>query len=462
MKLERDHKIAFARIITDLIEADFIVETDEMQFFEHLISKDGFAISESMLVESKKIDFAKALSILNLLDLETRKSIVEILKKLSMSDGVCVPLEAIIIYAVEQVLLNGAVVHSIPDSKININNLKVIYIENEESGVSEQIENNLYYITNELRLAGFDFVYIPSLAKDFRMMEYDYLKKVVKYMIPSISNERVETICENLRELTTAKFCRELLYKKLGINIIDSKPSLLIKINESDIIDKNDSDEAERIRFCNFLQIKLGDDALNEIHNHVELYHSMINCSITIENKPRIAKFVYAGFHRSLFDLIAFGYETKEYRLVFDFKKHKLSVYFESVDDENERIILKLNPQEATLYLMIAKRSLMGERTGLDWREHIPAKDKELILKEYNQIYNNIGRFNSVTEYKDRTQVHHIKNRIRTLQSIANSEMFIPIHIKDGNKSYYKIRAISDYVVIKGSISNDLSINTTL
>ena len=111
---------------------------------------------------------------------------------------------------------------------------------------------------------------------------------------------------------------------------------------------------------------------------------------------------------------------------------------------------------------MIAKRSLMGERTGLDWREHIPAKDKELILKEYNQIYNNIGRFNSVTEYKDRTQVHHIKNRIRTLQSIANSEMFIPIHIKDGNKSYYKIRAISDYVVIKGSISNDLSINTTL
>ena len=41
IKLDRDHKIAFARIITDLIEADFVVEADEMQFFEKIISKDG-------------------------------------------------------------------------------------------------------------------------------------------------------------------------------------------------------------------------------------------------------------------------------------------------------------------------------------------------------------------------------------------------------------------------------------
>jgi hypothetical protein len=37
--LKREHKIAFARIITDLIEADFVVESDEMQFFERIIAK---------------------------------------------------------------------------------------------------------------------------------------------------------------------------------------------------------------------------------------------------------------------------------------------------------------------------------------------------------------------------------------------------------------------------------------
>ena len=124
--LNREDKIAFARVITDLIEADFVVEADEMQFFENIISKEGFSISDAMLVEAKKMDFAKALSILKVLDENSRRMVVDTLKQLSMSDGVCVPLEAILIFAVEQVLMNDAAVHSIPQSGINIDNLKVI------------------------------------------------------------------------------------------------------------------------------------------------------------------------------------------------------------------------------------------------------------------------------------------------------------------------------------------------
>ena len=132
VNLEREHKIAFARVITDLIEADFVVEADEMRFFESVISKDMFAITETMLAEAKTMDFSKALSILKGLDGETRRLLLGTLKQLSMSDGVCVPLEAILIFAVEQVLLNGATLHSIPQSRINIDNLKVLYIENED------------------------------------------------------------------------------------------------------------------------------------------------------------------------------------------------------------------------------------------------------------------------------------------------------------------------------------------
>ena len=157
-KLEREHKIAFARIITDLIEADFVVEADEMEFFEKIISKDGFAISTSMLAEAKKMEMEKALSIINGLDDETRMTMVDTLKQLSMSDGVCVPYEAILIFAVEQVLKHNATMHTIPQSGINIDNLKVIYIENEETETGRQIEKNLSSITSELKLAGFDFV----------------------------------------------------------------------------------------------------------------------------------------------------------------------------------------------------------------------------------------------------------------------------------------------------------------
>lgn len=447
LKLEREHKIAFARIITDLIEADFVVEADEMQFFERIISKEGFSISDAMLIEAKKMDFAKALSILRTLDENGRRLIVDTLKQLSMSDGVCVPLEAILIFAVEQVLMNNATVHSIPQSGINIDNLKVIYIENEDTEIGKHIEERLSSIISELKLVGFDFVYIPRLIKDFALMEHDYLKKVVKYMIPAISEERVSIICDNLRGLTTAKFCRDLLYKKLGMNLIDCKPSLLIKINDSDIVDRYDSEEVERIRYSNFLQLELNGNVMDEIHEFIETYHSMISCSITVESKPRTPKFIYTGFHRSLFDLIAFGRESKEYRLVFDINGHKVLVYFESLNDDKERIPLKLNPQETALYYMIAQKSIDGK--GLDWREHIPTKDKAILLAEYNELYSRIGKANSVTEYKDRIQVHHIKNRIRALRSIANADMFVPEHRKEGNESYYQIKAHSHFVFIK-------------
>ena len=194
LKLDREHKIAFARVITDLIEADFVVEADEMQFFEQVISKEQFAISDAMLVEAKKMDLSKALSILKGIDKDMRVLMVDTLKHLSMSDNVCVPLEAILIFAVEQVLLHGATVHSIPQSGINIDNLKVIYIENEECEAGRQIGDRLTSIISEMKLVGFDFVYIPQLVKDFGMMEHDYLKKVVKYMIPAVSPERVEMI----------------------------------------------------------------------------------------------------------------------------------------------------------------------------------------------------------------------------------------------------------------------------
>lgn len=452
IKLDREHKIAFARIITDLIEADFVVEADEMQFFEKIISKEGFAISEAMLVEAKKMDFAKALSVLKTLDKDCRKLVVDTLKQLSMSDGVCVPLEAILIFAVEQVLLKDAIVHSIPQSGINIDNLKVIYIENQETEIGHQIESMLSAIVSELKLVGFDFVYIPRLIRDFERMEHDYLKKVVKYMIPSISDERVAAICENLRELTTSRFCRDLLYKKLGMNLIDCKPSLLIKINDSNIVDRYESEAIERIRYSNFLQLEFKGDVIEEIHSFIETYHSMISCSITVESKPRTPKFIYTGFHRLLFDLIAFGRELKEFRLVFDMLGHKANVYFESIDNEKERVFLKLNPQETALYYMIVKKSLTGN--GLDWREHIPDKEKKRILAEYNCIYGKIGKANSVTEYKDRTHVHHIKNRIHALRNIANIEMFLPEHYRSAKDSYYRIKASAEFVVLK--------VNTTL
>jgi hypothetical protein len=405
-----------------------------------------------MLIEAKKMDFAKAVCILKELDEEGREEIVDLLKQLAMSDGACVPFEAMLVFAVEQVLRYNAQIFSTPSIGVDIDNLSVIFVENEDATeANRQIEEQLDEISDVLSSVGFRFVYIPGVVNDFRQMPSDYIRKVIKYMMPSASPHRVDEICQNLLRLTTSRFCRDTLYKKLGINLIDSPPSFLIKINDSDILAHYENDDAQRIRFANYLQMDVGNDVFSVLHGIVKGYAGLINSPISGASKPESGKFIYRGFHRSLFDLIAYGKESREYRLVFDIANHKVLVYFESIDEACERISLKLTPQETALYFMIVQKSLSGN--GLDWREHIPQAEKVRLLSEYNRLYAIIGRSNMVAEYKDRTQVHHIKNRIRVLQSIANAEMFIPEHYRNGNASFYRIRANHNFIRIDSNIT---------
>ncbi len=446
MILDRLQRIALARLLSDLIEADFIVEETEMALFEDLISREGLNISESMLVVAKKMDMGKAVSILKETDSESRVEIVDVLKRMSMSDGECAPAESLMIFAIEQALVNGALVHSVPSRNVNIGNHTVLYVENEdETAVGRLVGENYESLCREFMKAGFDFIHIPHVVNDFSRMDRDYLEKAVRYMIPSVSGEKVGFICNDLCGLTTARFCRDLLYKRMGLYSLKNSPSLLLKIGESIIVDRFSSDDAERTDYSNFLQIEMSEDVMGQAARLLAGFISSDDSSCHTDRPHNSDKFIYKGFHRALFDLIAYGREQKDYRLVFDVSRPQASVYFEPLDG-GERIHLKLTPQEVALFLLIARKSMEGE--GLDWREHIPSEEKQAILAEYNRIYSFIGKGNISTEYKDRTHTNHIKNRIRVIQGIANIELFIPEHVREGGKSIYRIRAGAQIVLI--------------
>lgn len=54
MTFEREERIAFARVVSDLIEADFIVKENEIETFDKIRSEKDFNITISMLSEAKK------------------------------------------------------------------------------------------------------------------------------------------------------------------------------------------------------------------------------------------------------------------------------------------------------------------------------------------------------------------------------------------------------------------------
>ena len=445
--MERQQKIAFARILADLIEADFIVEQGEMEYFEKIISRNRLNIKKTMLSEAKRLTLAKAIRVLKESDETTIDMSISILKDLSLSDGTCVPLEAIQILAIIQALKCGAEVFSVKSGDLQIGNMTAIYIENEkDTSANRFIEDNYREINNEFALSGFKFVHIPHVARDFDSMDRGYLKKVVSYMIPSASDERVVKICSDLCGISTSRFCRDLLYKKIGINLLNSKPSLLFKINDSSVVAPHSSDDSQRIIYSNFMLLELGEDILKTIRDLVDTYSNMVNCSIAVESQPQKRKFLYYGFHRSLFDLISYGKEMKEYRLVIDLNQRDNPVFFESIDG-TDTLQIKISAQEYALFILIVKESLLGK--GLDWREQIDKTEKRAILKKFNAIYAKTGKGKSAREYKDKTQAHHIRERVKALDGVANKDMFIPENIKEGKVSVYRILASSEYVEIR-------------
>lgn len=468
--LERIQRIALARILSDLIEADFIVEEDEMESFDKIKNEKDFNITISMLSEAKTKTFAEAISILQTIrDEEKKKYIKEKLYEMSLSDGSCVPLEALQIMAVRYALEGKGQVFSIPSGSSFIENMKVLYIENEDNTETDTyIHRHYRAISNEFRLAGFNFVYIPQIVDDYKQIRGEYLQKVIKYMIPTLQEHKVEKIQQDLCSMTTSRFSYELLFKKMGINMLSSKPAFLFKIGESAVADKSGVDDMERNLFSNFLLVPISVDEvssykekrtiLDSVVDLMDSYRKMVSGKFIIENQPLRKKFLYYGFHRSLFDLIAYGKERENYKLVINLKNRAKPVVLRPIDAEPDNaseyekdLVVDLTPQPYTLYILMVYTSLL--KKNLDWTD-FPTRNetKKQILEKYNAIYRMISKGNYSSDYRDKTHVSRIKKALKAHDSIVtNIDLFIPDKVLSEKTVYYNVPIPPDLVyVIEG------------
>lgn len=473
MTFEREERVAFARIISDLIEADFIVEEDEMESFDKIKDEKDFKITIDMLSEAKTKTFAEAVSTLQKLKDEEKKSLIkEKLYDMSLSDGTCVPLEALQIMAVKYALDGKGQVFSIPAGSSYIENMKVLYIENEDNTETDAyIRSHYRAISNEFRLAGFDFVYIPQIVEDYKQIRGEYLHKVIKYMIPTLEETKVENIQQELCSMTTSRFSHDLLNKKMGINMLQSKPALLIKIGESAVADRSGTDDMERNMHSNFLLVPIDNisdisenDKSKTILEHImdlmDSYRSMVSANLTIETQPISKKFIYKGFHKSLFDLIVYGKERENYKLVINIKNRAKPVVLrpmcaevDNVLEYNKDLVVDLTPLPYTLYILMVYMSLM-ER-GLLWKDHSLVFDapNECLLKKFNVIYKLIGKGNTNNDYREKSHVSRIRKSLKAHGSIvSNIDLFLPDKINSNKKTLFNIPIPPDLVyVIEGS-----------
>ena len=434
-------KSAIARLLSDFIKADNIIEKDEIELLSEL--SEQFHISEEDKRDAEKIQFADAVDELASLPMHQRKEVLQSLARMTVADGKCVPMEAMLMLAVKYSLTNDKNLRNrvklLRGDSLEVGNssFKIIYVESEyDDRLNTEISENLRSINSELNMIGVDFIYIPQVANDFAQMSSDYLHNVISYLAPSLKAEKRDAICHSLCTITTRRFCCDLLSRKLGIMELQrTKPALLISIGDSSMpVVLDDGSVGHRV-FTQYMHIELDGDVMKDIRMFVDDFKAYVENLTTTVTAPKADRIMYQGFHRLLLDLHIYTGKKQDCTLLIDAKTYE--VRFREIDEE-----LVLTRKVKSVYLTILQQTLCGK--GKSLRSNMES------LNAFRRIYYEMGADNvdeSTYEGDLTVSLARIKKELtENHPMVQNIDRYLPIR---GRSSSVTVNIEPDMVWVR-------------
>lgn len=403
--MTKEQRIAMARIISDMIKADYIIEENEIVDMKKLMSK--YSITQQDMSDARNVRFSEAVMVLQDMPKKDRKAFFDCIYNIALSDNVCVPKEALLLIALQYCLVEHdrkdsdgnripkPYLISCPAGETSISDQYMVYLENsfDEERNAEIMQDFKLFVTQS-RLNGFNFIYIPKMVEEFKEMDSQYVKDVISYMAPQLSNEVVMDVYDRLCQMTTKEFFHSVLYKKLQVkSIFDAKPSILINIGTS-VIPYCATDGSIQY-YTEFLCIPIATSTLSLVEEILAFYQSKVSVkTITITDNK--GQFKYFGFYKALFDfliapppvapdLIFLGQNMADgkYYVAFKFKEGR------------ERLV-KLMPKRYELYFNIATVTYCTRGKGVP----ISKVDRTVMSHLRSRISEELKDVSFVDQYK--------------------------------------------------------------
>ena len=371
------------RVMTDLIEADGIIDTRELGIFDTIRSKYG--IKKEDEVAASDCSLSLALQTLSASDDQLKSMLLKDFNDIAMSDDICAREEALLILAIRSCLTNEmgreVSIVSICADDLDFERAQILYVESEyDHSINEQINRCYREISAEFRLSGFDFVYLPQIAEHYKSIPQNALMQITSFLYPKVSDERLATIIAQLQTLSTANFCKEQLSAKFNISALSSvPPSLMVKIGNSRVDDK---------MMANFMLIEINDNVLEDIRAILDMFtESYHNEHIPYLTEEK-GRFVFKGFYKQVFDILMLKRGIQS-TVVIDTRNEK--IYFPEADVRLE----KIHRREKALYALLLLESASG---GINFNK--PGTPKQLerynrrmtaVQAKYKMIYRMFG-----------------------------------------------------------------------
>ena len=381
----RVHKIAIARIFADLIKADRIIDTGEMECWNRVCAK--YSIDKEVETDAQYVSFSDALeSICNSGVQGLKEDLLSDCRSMTVSDGFCAHSEALILIALILMLDSDqpfrVETFSIPKASFNIDIATSLYIESDyDAATNEAIRVNYRSLFKEFQLAGFHFVYPPKIIEHYQDTDPKLFHQILSFLAPSMSESGIENAYKSLMKMTTGVFCKDLLCNKCGItDLRNTYPSLLIKIGNSFV-----GEDA----YANYLKIEVDEDILSIVQSFIDRFCEMLSSDIYVVNtsEERDSQFHFHGFYKQLLDIFLIRKNIRSHILIDPYKEE---IFFPDVDAKANG----LHRRERALYTLL----LCYGKDGINFNQPKSTdglskytKRMEKIQTRYSIIYSLFG-----------------------------------------------------------------------
>lgn len=434
--MQKGHKVAIARIFADLIKADRIVDTGEMECWRNVCTK--YAIDRDIRIEAQGMSFADALKVICTTGGQgLREDLLGDCRSMTVSDGFCAHSEALLMIALTVLLetdppFSGEVI-SIPRASFNIDLATALYVESEDDpATNAAIRHDYRPIFKEFQLAGFHFVYIPKIIDHYRHTDPALFKDILSFLAPSMSETGLDNTYRSLMKMTTGVFCKDLLCNKCGITELrNTMPSLLIKIGNSYVGEDP---------YANYLRIDVDEDISATVQTFVDRFSDMLSADMFVVNtsEERDNQFHFHGFYKQLLDIFLVRRNIRSTVLLNPCKEE---ILFPEIDSK----ATGLHRRERALYALLLCRG----RDGISFNAPKSAEAMERykrrmkrVQQRYAAIYEMFGGGRetapdlSVPEIR-RPIFSCLRRSLKRLQALYNPEDYNVSKGPDGSFSVH-------------------------
>lgn len=373
--MTKEQRIAIARVISDMIKADSMIEESEIRDMKKLMSE--YSIAHQEMSDARKIRFSDAVNILKELSTKERKTFFEHIYSIALSDNICVPREALLLIALQYCLIGSdkktegntplikPYLISCPTGEASFNDQYMVYLESSYDKVrNEELKQHFRLLVTITRLCGFNFIYIPKMVEEFCGMNEQYVKDVISYMAPNIEETFIHQVYDRLCDMTTVDFYHNVLYERLQVKALhNTPPSLLINIGTSVVPYCSAGGSIQY--YTEFLCIPISSSILNLVDDILGFYQRKVSIRQSITISDSKGQFKYFGFYKALFDFLLAPPPVAP-DLVFlgqDMKTGRYQVAFKFNEGNEKKIIF--TPREYDIYFQVALKTYKSRTKGL-------------------------------------------------------------------------------------------------